>query len=58
MIHGVFKLLWLKLLLSELGFLVNGPMNLYCDNKAAIGMVYNPVQHDQTKRFEVDGDFI
>lgn len=36
MTHGVCELLWLKLLLSELGFLVKGPMNLYYDNKAAI----------------------
>ena len=33
-------------------------MKLYCDNKAAISIAYNPVQHDGTKYMEIDRHFI
>ena len=33
-------------------------MNLYCDNRAAIQIAQNLVQHDQTKHVEIDRHFI
>ena len=33
-------------------------MRLYCDNKSAISIAHNPVQHDKTKHIEVDKHFI
>ena len=30
----------------------------YCDNKSAISIAHNPVQHDQTKHIEIDRHFI
>ena len=33
-------------------------MNVFCDNKAAIDISHNRVQHDQTKHMEVDRHFI
>ncbi|BAT75299.1 hypothetical protein VIGAN_01314000 [Vigna angularis var. angularis] len=33
-------------------------MNLFCDNKAAVEIAHNPVQHDRTKHVEVDRHFI
>lgn len=34
-------------------------MHFYCDNnKSAIIIVHNPVQHDKTKHIEVDKHFI
>ncbi|CAL2272270.1 unnamed protein product [Prunus armeniaca] len=33
-------------------------MDLYCDNKAAIAIAHNPVQHDRTKHVEVDRHFV
>lgn len=58
MTHGVCELFWLRHLIYELEFLVTSPMRLYCDNKFAIGIAHNPVQHDRTKYIEVDCHFI
>lgn len=54
MAYRVCKLLWLHLLLFELGFLITSPMCFYCDNKVAINIAHNLAQHDRTKHIEVD----
>ena len=33
-------------------------MKLFCDNKATIRIVNNPVQHDITKHVKIDRHFI
>ncbi|CAL8993351.1 unnamed protein product [Prunus brigantina] len=43
MAHGVCELLWIKHVLTELGFKPKKPMKLYCDNIAAINIAHNPV---------------
>ena len=58
MAHGVCEMMWLKRVLEELKRPVIMPMKLYCDNKAAISIAHNPVQHDRTKHVEVDRHFI
>ena len=58
MAHGVCELLWLKNVLQDLGVKPKCAMQLYCDNKAAIDISQNPVQHDRTKHVEVDRHFI
>jgi len=55
---GVQELLWLKLLLTDLGYQPREPMMLYCDNKVACDISHNQVQHDRTKHMEVDIFFI
>ena len=55
---GIQELLWLKLLLTDLGYPPSELMVLYCDNKAACDIAHNPVQHDSTKHVEVDIFFI
>ena len=57
MVKGIHEL-WLKKLLTEIGFAPSSEMNLFCDNKAAIDISHNPVQHDRTKHVEVDRNFI
>ncbi|CAL8990138.1 unnamed protein product, partial [Prunus brigantina] len=55
MAHGVCELLWIRRLLTELGFKPGKPMELHCDNKSAIDIAHNPVQHDRTKHVETLG---
>ncbi|WMV42737.1 hypothetical protein MTR67_036122 [Solanum verrucosum] len=56
MANGLCELLWIKNVLKDLGIECTGPMNLFCDNKAAIQIAQNPVQ--QTKHVEIDRHFI
>jgi hypothetical protein len=58
MAQGVCEVLWLKILLLELGLFKEKPMLLYCDNKAALDIAHNPVQHGRTKHIEIDRHFI
>jgi hypothetical protein len=51
-------MLWLKILLKELGFDSKDFMRLYCNNKATINIVHNPAQHNGTKHVEIDRHFI
>ena len=58
MAQGICELLWLKIILDDLKIRWEKPMKLYCDNKSAISIAHNPVQHDRTKHVEVDRHFI
>lgn len=58
MAKGLCELLWLRGLLTEVGFPPDSTMNLFCDNKAAIDISHNPIQHDRTKHVEIDRHFI
>jgi hypothetical protein len=44
--------------LTELRLFQGTPLMFYCDNKAAIDIANNPVQHDRTKHVEIDRHFI
>ena len=44
--------------LEELNMSVNILMKLHCNNKNAINIAQNPVQHDRTKHVEIDRHFI
>lgn len=54
MAHGICELLWLKRFMQEIGMKAANPLMLYCDNKAAINIAHNHVQHDRTKHIEID----
>ena len=56
--QGLCELLWLKIILDDLRVNLDGPMKLYSDNKSAINIAHNPIQHDRTKHIEIDRHFI
>ena len=55
---GVCELLWVKIILEDLKVQWSRPMKLCCDNKLAINIAHNPVQHDRTKHIKIDKHFI
>ncbi|CAL9006388.1 unnamed protein product, partial [Prunus brigantina] len=54
----VCEILWLMLLLQDLGFAPSQPMKLFCDKQAARDIAHNSKQHNRTKNVEVDRFFI
>ena len=52
------KILWLRGLLSKLGFAQSSPTFLHADNTGAIRITENPVFHERTKHIKVDCHFI
>ena len=49
---------WLVALLKDLGLKDLGPVDLCCDNQAAIHIAANPVFHARTKHIEVDCHYV
>jgi len=58
MASAACELIWLKGLLSDLGFCSSTPMTLFCDNQVAMHIAANHVFHERTKHIEVDCHFI
>ena len=58
MAQGISEGLWVKKVLEDLRMTVQLPIMLYCNNKVAISIAQNPVQHDRTKHVEIDRHFI
>lgn len=54
--HGISEVLWLSNL-DDLRIKRSGPIKLYCDDKSAITIAHNLVQHDRTKYIEIDRHF-
>jgi hypothetical protein len=47
------EVVWIISFLSELSFQVPTPIPIYCDNKSAKDLAYNPVQHERTKHIDI-----
>ena len=58
MAQGVAEILWLKSLLTELGYPFTSTPILWCNNLAAKCIAENPVFHSKTKHIEVDVHFV
>lgn len=56
--QGICEVLWLKKLLEELRIKIKVSFKVYHDNKVAINIPLNLVQHDRTKHFVIDRHFI
>lgn len=56
MANGIFELLWIQGTILDLGLHIRAPIDY--DNKEAISIAHDPVQHDCTKHIEVDCHFI
>jgi len=54
----VAEISWVVRLLSDLSFSPSLPINLHCDNQAAIHIARNPVFHERTKHIELDCHFV
>jgi len=54
MAQGICEGLWIRSVLEELKMKIELPLKLYSDNKAAISIAHNPVQHDRTKHIDID----
>ncbi|XP_074270623.1 uncharacterized protein LOC141594507 [Silene latifolia] len=52
------ELIWVKSFLASLGVFHTKPMELCCENQAAIHIAKNPVFHDRTKHIEIDCHFV
>lgn len=52
------ELVWLKRLLHDLGVSHEQPMSIFSDNKSAIALSVNPVQHERTKHIQIDCHYI
>ncbi|XP_039046666.1 uncharacterized mitochondrial protein AtMg00810-like [Hibiscus syriacus] len=52
------KLVWLQCLLAELSIKGLKPVKLHCDNKDALQIAANPVNHERTKHIEIDCHFV
>nr|GEU64849.1 putative ribonuclease H-like domain-containing protein [Tanacetum cinerariifolium] len=55
---GLAEALWIRKLVSEIGFPPKESIGIMSDNKASIQISENPVQRDRTKHVEVDRHFI
>ncbi|GFY89235.1 hypothetical protein Acr_06g0011750 [Actinidia rufa] len=58
MVQGTCELMWLRSLLTELGFPAAGTSTLFYDNKFAIMLASDSVLHERTKHIELDVHFI
>jgi hypothetical protein len=51
-------IIWIQVLLRELGILQDRPPTLWCDNLGATYLSVNPIFHRRSKHIEVDYHFV
>lgn len=58
MAHAAQTSVWLRRLLSDLGFVQESPVKIYEDNQGCIAMAKNPVNHERTKHIDIKYHFV
>lgn len=58
MAHASKEAIWLRTLLSEIGFPQESPSTIHVDNQGAIALANNPVHHARTKHIDIRHHFI
>ena len=58
MVQSVCEIMWIRHLLMEVGIKTSVPMNLWCDNHAAMHIASNLVFHERTKHIKIDCHFV
>ena len=48
------EIVWLRLLLADIGVSFSHPTSMYYDNQSYIQIAHNSVFHDRTKHIEID----
>jgi hypothetical protein len=56
--HATKEAIWMRSILSELGFPIEIPLVINVDNEGAIALAKNPVQHARTKHIDIRYHFI
>lgn len=54
----ICEIIWLRILLIDMGLNIDQPTVLYCDNQAAIHIFANPLCHELTKHIKIDCHFV
>jgi hypothetical protein len=55
---GVKEALWLRELLTEIGFIHDKPMTLFQDNQSTMAIALNPIHHSHVKHMSIRSHFI
>ena len=56
--HATKDAIWLRTLLTDLGFPPSGPIRILCDNQAAISYSHDHQFHARTKHIDIKYHFI
>jgi hypothetical protein len=52
------EVLWLRHLLPELGFRVQGPSEIHCDNESALALIKHPICNSKSKHIDILHHFV
>ena len=55
---GIDEVLWIRGILKDLHIHYEEPIRVFCDNKSAICIAHDPVNHDRTTHIDIDRFYI
>ena len=56
--HSAKEAMWLRLLMADVGCMLDGATTIKCDNQGCIALAKNPKHHSRTKHIDVRHHFI